>query len=252
MTLFTKQFKKLFLKRPAENEFKNQNSNNKGKGESSGGRGRKGIKGPPPGPKCFECHGYGHLAHECINKLKKKTNYKANITWDDDNNSESSEEGKEEHTNFIAFGASLHSQTSDKPRNDVAQESSNDSENEDGCEFDDDYDLRESYDRLYCESAKINKVNLKLIGKCQAVNVELVKVKNQLDEQQELLISVTRERDKLRKEAVDYKAKIKALEELNNDYEVKDHLVTRADLAFMEHQSLNSQKKRYMRTNPKR
>ncbi|KAG5523890.1 hypothetical protein RHGRI_030775 [Rhododendron griersonianum] len=195
--------------------------NNGGKGEASSEKGKRGIKGPPPGFRCFECQGYGHLARECINKLKKKRNYQANITWDDDNDSEISEEGGEEHTNFFAFGASLHSQTSDKPINSFEQGSSDDSDNEDGGEFEGVDDLRESYDRLYHVSVRINKVNLKLTGKCQDVNVELLKMEKQLGEQQGLLLSVTEERDKLRKEAIDLKEKNRVLGELNTVYEGK-------------------------------
>ncbi|KAG5528763.1 hypothetical protein RHGRI_029433 [Rhododendron griersonianum] len=193
--------------------------NNGEKGEVSSEKGKRGIKGPPPGPRCFECQGYGHLARECINKLKKKTNYKANITWDDDSDSEISEEGGEEYTNFIAFGASLHSQTSDKPINSFEQGSSDDSDNEVGGEFEGVDDLRESYDRLYRESVRINKVNLKLTGKCQDINVELLKTEKKLGEQQGLLLSVTEERDKLRKEAVDLNEKNRVLGELNTVYE---------------------------------
>ncbi|KAI8557466.1 hypothetical protein RHMOL_Rhmol04G0013100 [Rhododendron molle] len=113
--------------------------------------------------KTLECHGYGHLAHECINVLKRKTNFKANITWDD-SLSDSSEVEQEDKANFTSFVASLHSQTDDKSINKFDQRSSDDSENEDGGEFDDEDDLRESYDRLYRESVRINKVNLTLTG----------------------------------------------------------------------------------------
>ncbi|KAG5527975.1 hypothetical protein RHGRI_028789 [Rhododendron griersonianum] len=77
----------------------------------------KGMKGPPSGPKCYECHGYGHLAHECANKLKKSTYFKANLSWDDDTNSDTSVQELEEG-NFMAFVTSLYSQTSDSESSD--------------------------------------------------------------------------------------------------------------------------------------
>ncbi|KAI8530382.1 hypothetical protein RHMOL_Rhmol11G0053900 [Rhododendron molle] len=140
-----------------------------GKVESSNGKDKKGIKGPPSGPKCYECHGYGHVAHECINKLKKKSNFRANITWDADSESEKSREEREYNSNFIAFGASLHSHDND-------HESSDDTDDDEGDEFEDSHELREKYDYLYKESLKINKTNLKLAEKYKNANMELARV----------------------------------------------------------------------------
>ncbi|KAG5528871.1 hypothetical protein RHGRI_029509 [Rhododendron griersonianum] len=179
--------------KPTDNNFTKKNSNNKGKVESSNGKDKKGIKGPPSGPKCYECHGYGHVAHECINKLKKKTNFKANITWDDDSESEKSGEEREYNSNFIAFGASLHSHDSD-------HESSDDTDDEEGDEFKDSHELREKYDYLYKESLKINKTNLKLAEKYKNANIELAKVQDQFLEQKGVLALAIEERDILRKE----------------------------------------------------
>ncbi|KAG5548244.1 hypothetical protein RHGRI_013820 [Rhododendron griersonianum] len=214
MAIFTEQFKKFFKKKPTDNNFTKKNSNNKGKVESSNGKDKKGIKGPPLGPKCYKCHGYGHVAHECINKLKKKTNFKANITWDDDSESEKSGEEREYNSNFIAFGASLHSHDSD-------HESSDDTEDEEGEEFEDSHELREKYDFLYKESLKINKTNLKLAEKYKKANMELAKVQNQFLEQKGVLTLAIEERDILRKEVVELKENIKSLSELNTLHEGK-------------------------------
>ncbi|KAG5565576.1 hypothetical protein RHGRI_001477 [Rhododendron griersonianum] len=123
LALLTKNLKRLFKQKSTEN------MNTKGKG----------MKGPPLGPKCYECHGYGHLAHECANKLKKSTNFKANLSWDDDSNSDTSVQELEEKGNFMAFVTSLCSQTSDS-------ESSDDSDEDDGVDLKDSKVLREKYD----------------------------------------------------------------------------------------------------------
>ncbi|KAG5524122.1 hypothetical protein RHGRI_030945 [Rhododendron griersonianum] len=218
MDLFFQSFKKFFKKKAIKNNSKIRKDNEIDKKDFSSGKGINGGKGSLLGPKCQECHGYGHLAHECINALKRKTNFKANITWDD-SHSDSSEVEQEDKANFTSFVASLHSQTDDKSIYKFDQGSSDDSENEDGGEFDDEDDLRESYDRLYRESVRINKVNLKLIGNCQDVNVELLEMEKRLGEQQGLLMLVTEERDTLRKEAVGLREKNRALGELNSVYE---------------------------------
>ncbi|KAG5566093.1 hypothetical protein RHGRI_001883 [Rhododendron griersonianum] len=67
MDLFTKNFKQIFKKRITKGDG-NMKFENKRESESSSGKETKGIKGPPVGSKCYECQGYGHLAHECINK----------------------------------------------------------------------------------------------------------------------------------------------------------------------------------------
>lgn len=59
-------------KKSTDNDFSSKKSNIKGQYESSSGKGQNGVKGPPARPKCYECHGYGHLANECTNKWKKK------------------------------------------------------------------------------------------------------------------------------------------------------------------------------------
>ncbi|KAG5543854.1 hypothetical protein RHGRI_016571 [Rhododendron griersonianum] len=136
-----------------------------------------------------KCQGYGHVAHECINKLKKKTNFKANITWDDDSESDNSEEEQVDHTNFMAFGASLKSNLSD-------HESSDDSENE---EFNFD-ELKQSYNMLFKESVKINESNLKMAENYNNSKKELETAKKQVDELQVFFSNVTSEKEKLSKE----------------------------------------------------
>ncbi|KAG5535902.1 hypothetical protein RHGRI_023621 [Rhododendron griersonianum] len=96
----------------------------------------------------LQCHGYGHLAHECANKLKKSTNFKANLSWDDDSNSDTSVQELEEKGNFMAFVTSLCSQTSDS-------ESSDDSDEDEGVDLKDSQVLREKYDQLYQDCMKI-------------------------------------------------------------------------------------------------
>lgn len=54
------------------------------------------------------------MAHECANKLKKKTNLKASLTtWDDDSDSDDSNDEQKDQPMCIAFTASLNSHTID-------------------------------------------------------------------------------------------------------------------------------------------
>ncbi|KAG5550307.1 hypothetical protein RHGRI_015311 [Rhododendron griersonianum] len=188
----SKNFKKFFKKNRTSHDSSFKISNNKGRINFSSGKEKREEKGAPLGLKCYECYGYGHLAHECVNKLKKKTNLKVNITWDDDSDSEKFEK-EQENTNFIAFGASLQSNFSE-------HESSDDSEDEEGDEVESFQELREKYQMLYRESVKIIETNFKLAEKCNSSSVELVTVKEQVEKLQGLLNGVTNERDELRKE----------------------------------------------------
>ncbi|KAI8543453.1 hypothetical protein RHMOL_Rhmol08G0219400 [Rhododendron molle] len=153
MDLFFQSFKKFFKKKAIKINSKIRKDNETDKKDFSNGKGINGGKGSLLEPKCQECHGYGHLAHECINVgTKKKDKFQGHyITWDD-SHSDSSEVEQEDKANFTSFVASLHSQIDDKSINKFYQGSSDDSENEDGGEFDDEDDLRESYDRLYRKS----------------------------------------------------------------------------------------------------
>ncbi|KAG5563235.1 hypothetical protein RHGRI_005851 [Rhododendron griersonianum] len=207
MDIFTKNFKQFFKKKVTDSDG-NKKFGNRGKNESSSAKEKKGIKSTPAGPKCYECQGYGHVAHECINKLKKKTNFKANITWDDDSESDNSEEEQVDRTNFMAFGASLKSNLSD-------HESSDDSENEGSDEefsFD---ELKQSYNMLFKESIKINESNLKMAENYNNSNKELVTAKKQVEELQVSLSSVTSEKEKLSKEVENLREKNKVLTNLN-------------------------------------
>ncbi|KAG5515326.1 hypothetical protein RHGRI_036389 [Rhododendron griersonianum] len=170
----SKNFKKFFKKNRTSHDSCFKISNNKGRINFSSGKEKREEKGAPLGLKCYECYGYGHLAHECVNKLKKKTNLKVNITWDDDSDSEKFEK-EQENTNFIAFGASLQSNFSE-------HESSDDSEDEEGDEVESFQELREKYQMLYRESVKIIETNFKLAEKCNSSSVELVTVKEQVEE----------------------------------------------------------------------
>ncbi|KAG5556355.1 hypothetical protein RHGRI_006827 [Rhododendron griersonianum] len=192
----------------ASSQSESRESDCDGKNESSSAKEKKGIKSTPAGPKCYECQGYGHVAHECINKLKKKTNFKANITWDDDSESDNSEEEQVDHTNFMAFGASLKSNLSD-------HESSDDSENEGSDEEFNFDELKQSYNMLFKESVKINESNLKMAENYNNSKKELETAKKQVDELQVFFSNVTSEKEKLSKEVERLQEKNRVLIELN-------------------------------------
>ncbi|KAG5535313.1 hypothetical protein RHGRI_023174 [Rhododendron griersonianum] len=172
-----------------KNRSRSKKNNGIGKIYFSSGKEKRGGNGLPAGPKCFECHGYGHFSHECVNMIKKKTNFKANIIKDDDIELDNPKEEQIDNTNFVAFGVSLQSNFSE-------HESSDDSDDEEGDEFEDVQELREKYEMLYKESVKIVETNLELAKKYKESNVELEIAKKQVEEFQRLLSDVTSERDK--------------------------------------------------------
>jgi hypothetical protein len=110
MALFTKNFKRFFKKK--NNDSDNNGKKGKGKFESFRNKDRKGVKGPPSGPKCYECHGYGHLAQDCANK-KAKQKILSVTTWDDDTDSEKSNSDRDEENNEKKL-LGLHSKSSRK------------------------------------------------------------------------------------------------------------------------------------------
>ncbi|KAG5542899.1 hypothetical protein RHGRI_015853 [Rhododendron griersonianum] len=201
--LFLHNFEKFFKKKAIKNDSKSKKNNCDGKEEFSSGKGKNGGKGPPSRLKCSECHGYGHLADECVNILKRKINFKANITWDDIDSDKFEEEHKDE-TNLIAFGASLHSRSSD-------HESSDDSEDGETDEDEGIHEFKEKYNHLYEESVKIAETNLKLVEKYKKSNLELAAVSIQVEELQGSLSTLTFERDQLIKEVEILKEKNKVL-----------------------------------------
>ncbi|KAG5534412.1 hypothetical protein RHGRI_022512 [Rhododendron griersonianum] len=228
MDLFFQSFKNYFKKKSIQNNSKIRKNNGTRKEDFSTGKGKNGGKGPSSGPKCSECHGYGHLAHECVNVLKRKTNFKANITWDDSDSDKSEEEHKDK-TNLIAFGASLHSCSSD-------HESSDDSEDGKTDEDEGIHELKEKYNQLYEESVKIAETNLKLVEKYKKSNLELATMSIQVEELQGYLNTVTIERDQLRKDVGILKEKNKILSDENillvskiNDLQVE---LTSANVLF--------------------
>ncbi|KAG5530448.1 hypothetical protein RHGRI_025409 [Rhododendron griersonianum] len=208
----TKLLEKTIAFSSSQRENRDSGSDNKST-ENMNTKG-KGMKGQPSGPKCYECHGYGHLAHECANKLKKNTNLKANLTGDDDSNSDTSVQKLEENGNFMAFVTSLCSQTSDL-------ESSDDSDEDEGVDLKDSQVLREKYDQLYQENMKISKINQKLGLKNKEVKEELGKMQNQFNDKKGVLVSVNKERDMLKKEVEALKEKNNVLTDQNSRLEIE-------------------------------
>ncbi|KAG5547932.1 hypothetical protein RHGRI_013571 [Rhododendron griersonianum] len=156
-----------------KNRSRSKKNNRIGKIYFSSGKEKRGGNGLPAGPKCFECHEYGHFSHECVNVIKRKTNFKANIIKDDNIELDNSKEELLDNTNFIVFGVSLQSNFSE-------HESSDDSEDEERDEVESFQELREKYEMLYQESVKINETNLKLAAKHNNSNRELVIAKKQV------------------------------------------------------------------------
>ena len=58
----------------------------------------------------FECHGYGHIAHDYPNKKKKKESKILTVTWSDSDK-------EDDYENVTAFAASAYDviETSSKP-----------------------------------------------------------------------------------------------------------------------------------------
>lgn len=207
LAIFTNNFKRFFKKKTNENE--NNVKKGRGKFESSNNKERKGVRGPPSGPKCYECHGYGHLAQNCANKKANTKVYNVK-TWDDDTDSEKSgsePDDENDGKNYLAFTGKL--SKGERSESDVE---------EDLVDFD---ELKEEYDRLYNESAKITKENIKLRSKFEAASVDLAKTLATTKDLSESLDCLIQERDILKKEVVQLRTKNKGLEQLNTMNEGK-------------------------------
>ena len=55
--------------------------------------------------KCYECQGMGHIAIDCLNRLKKKEKV-MQVTWHDSDESDQSDD-KEDSGNYMAFVTSV-------------------------------------------------------------------------------------------------------------------------------------------------
>ncbi|KAG5524544.1 hypothetical protein RHGRI_031265 [Rhododendron griersonianum] len=196
MALFTKNFKRFFMKK--NNDSDNNDKKGKGKFETSSNKDRKGVKGPPSGPKCYECHGYGHLAQDYANKKAKQKIFSV-TTWDDDTDSEKSNSDRDEENNektFLAFTANHHK--SDMTQQKLGNGGTHDSDNEEEeVKFD---ELQEAYNNLYEESRKLTKQNDKLASKNEVAVADLSKALSSARELSENLESVTQERNQLKLE----------------------------------------------------
>jgi hypothetical protein len=109
LAMFAKNFKRFLKKKTNGTDY--NGSQGKVKQESSSNNNnnnnkeRKGVRGPPSGPKCYECHGYGHLAQDCANKKIKQKVYNV-TTWDDDSDNGRSGSDKDDENvgkNYLAF-----------------------------------------------------------------------------------------------------------------------------------------------------
>ena len=205
LDLFMKNFKHFFKKKNYKNE--NNGKKSKGKIEFSNSKERKGVKGPPSGPKCYECHGYGHLAQDCANKKMKQKVYNVK-TWDDDSVSEKSESDRDEDSgkNYLAFA--VKHQTDEK-----SSETEENSESEE--EAVDSDDLQVAYNMLYKESLKIKKKYIKLESKSDVTSRELNKALSAAKESSKSLELMSQERDQLTREVTRLREKVCELEDLN-------------------------------------
>lgn len=111
-------------------------------------------------PICYECKGCGHYAKECANKKKVKFHRKAMAaTWDDDSDeSESKSQSSDDDITqivkaFMAWSTPMTSLT-----NSVELENDSDSKFEEV----DDGDIQEAFDKIFLESVKLEKKNIKL------------------------------------------------------------------------------------------
>ncbi|KAG5537452.1 hypothetical protein RHGRI_024771 [Rhododendron griersonianum] len=199
-------------------QFKNstKKKNDKGKGEFSGKNKREG-KGPPEGPQCFECYGFGHYAQECVNKIKKKA--LVTKTWDDSDSDKSNEEqGVDENDkrNFLAFGVSLNS-------HDHSESSGSETDDSDADSCDDIDEVREKYNKLHVFSKKLIEASEKLSDKIKKLENTLNECAQERDERNkeiELLL------EKNKALAASTKSKDKSKDDIQIGTKVLDHILS--------------------------
>lgn len=85
---------KILLKKNIRNTFiiffqitqhlsKRSSSSNSQENKSESKKDKKIKNEKPIDVRCFECHGFGHMTHECANTLKKKMGKAMQAIWDD-------------------------------------------------------------------------------------------------------------------------------------------------------------------------
>ncbi|KAG5544174.1 hypothetical protein RHGRI_016804 [Rhododendron griersonianum] len=193
-----------------------KNKNNKEKGEFFG-KNKKEGKGPPEGPQCFECYGFGHYAQECVNKMKKKA--LVTKTWDDSDSDKSNEEqGVDENDkrNFLAFGVSLNS-------HDHSESSGSETDDSDADSCDDIDEVREKYNKLHVFSKKLIEASEKLSDKIKNLENTLNECTQERDEENkeiELLL------EKNKALAASAKSKDKSKDDIQIGTKVLDHILS--------------------------
>ncbi|XP_022849862.1 uncharacterized protein LOC111371947 [Olea europaea var. sylvestris] len=146
----------------------------------------KGSSEKPRLVRCHECQGIGHYRDECpsYKKNQRKRKDRALVVSLTDNESKTGDtqesSSSDDEGNYIAFVATVKSE-SDKESDKVEEEHSNDnSGNED--EDEDDIDLQEAYQLLFKESLKIKKVNKALLKKVDELEREKEKLGSKLQD----------------------------------------------------------------------
>ena len=174
MGILVKKFQKVFKKHKSSNKER-MDKLKMGKNSNT-----KGVKPQLQDQQCFECKGYGHWAQDCANKKKKKDQVVYTVSWDDsDSNEEIGDDHKDnDDGNYVAFAAShatsvdsldskVESSRSVQSNESVGLESSSDDDNDQ-----DDESLQDSYNKLYEESLRLGKTNVKLVLKLKKVEKE--------------------------------------------------------------------------------
>ncbi|KAG5542284.1 hypothetical protein RHGRI_021972 [Rhododendron griersonianum] len=199
-------------------QFKNstKKKNDKGKGEFSEKNKREG-KGPPEGPQCFECYGFGHYAQECVNKMKKKA--LVTKTWDDSDSDESNEEqgaDKNDKGNFLAFGVTLNSHGH-------SESSGSETDNSEADSCDDIDEVREKYNKLHVFSKKLIEASEKLSDKVKKLE-NILNERSQERDERNKEIDLLLEKNKIL--TASSKSKDKSEDDTQTGTKVLDHILS--------------------------
>jgi hypothetical protein len=226
MALVAKQYERF---RKSRGRFSHENSSNFHKGSGSN---------PPPnvfrnrdksfeharedkpmrkGPQCYECDGFGHIAKDCTNRLRKESNFdhKAlNASWSDSDDSSSSDEDEP----FVAFVAKVDTSSKLESNHDLDNVDSLSSDDESEDEFMSHKEVYEKVDELFQMTLKdkemIMNLNIRLVklqkekdNSLCVLKEEIIELEKEILEKNSLIDTLSIENDKLKCSVDDLRSK---------------------------------------------
>ena len=218
IALLAKQFKKFLKYQKSKSRVKKVSKTYDGDRDDSDNPKKDFVKNKRScAVQCHECHGYGHLRSECGN-LKNKNSPGLRVTWDDSSDDSSTHS---ESANFKAFtGKSSAPLISSVPSMVEINDTHSTSNEEEEIDT-----LREAYDLLLKETAKLLRKELDLTSRVQECEGEISSLKDTLERSHSELFEAQHQNSLLKEQFVIVKNECGNLvKELNDSITIRETL----------------------------